>query len=142
MKRAVFHGFLASLALVSLYFVIMRVGSGSWDYTTSELIRLRFWIVPLITGFGIQVGLFSYLKNCAKMTKLGNGTVATGTATSSVAMLVCCAHHLTDILPFLGLSALSLVLVRYQVWFLALGVLSNLVGISLMIRLLKKRRYE
>lgn len=132
MRKAVFHGFLATLALVSLYFVIMRAGSGSWDYTISELIRLRYFIASLLVGFGIQIGLFSYLKSCAKMTKLASGTTVTGATTSSVAMLACCAHHITDVIPLIGLSALSLVLVKYQVWFLSLGIASNLVGISLM----------
>jgi|SRR3989344_4033248 len=132
MKRAILHGFLAGIALLAVYFLVMGLASGSWDYTVNQLVNLRYWIGALILGFGIQVGLYSYLKNCHKETKLGQGAVVAGTGTSSVAMLACCAHHLTDILPLLGLSAVSLVLVKYQTWFLSLGILSNLVGISLM----------
>lgn len=134
MKRAVFHGFLAGVALLAIYFLIMGLASGSWDYTVRQLIDLRYWITALVLGFSIQVGLFSYLKNCHKEIKLEQGTVVAGTSTSSVAMLACCAHHLTDVLPLLGLSAVSLVLAKYQTWFLSLGILSNLVGISLMVR--------
>lgn len=132
MKRAILHGFLAGVALLSVYFLVMGLASGSWDYTVNQLVNLRYWITVLVLGFSIQVGLFSYLKNCHKETKLENGTVALGTGTSSLSMLACCAHHLTDVLPLLGLSAVSLVLARYQTWFLSLGILSNLVGIFLM----------
>lgn len=134
MRRAVLHGFLAGVALLAIYFLIMGLASGSWDYTVRQLIDLRYWIGALVLGFSTQVGLFSYLKNCHKETKLEQGTVVAGTGTSSVAMLACCAHHLTDVLPLLGLSAVSLVLAKYQIWFLSLGILSNLVGISLMVR--------
>lgn len=132
MKRAILHGFLAGVALLSVYFLVMGLASGSWSYTVNQLVNLRYWITALVLGFSIQVGLFSYLKNCHKETKLGQGAVVTGTGTSSLSMLACCAHHLTDVLPLLGLSAVSLVLVRYQTWFLSLGILSNLVGIFLM----------
>lgn len=138
MGKVVFNGFLASLALLALYFVIMRWGSGSWDYTIRELFRLRFWVAPLIIGFGIQVGLYSYLRNCGQSTKLEGGTATTSVTTSSVAMLACCAHHLTDILPFLGLAAAATFLATYQEWFLGLGILSNLVGILVMIKQIRR----
>ena len=133
MKRVIFHGFLGSLALLLLYFIVMRLGSGSWDYTLRELLRLKFWVVPLILGFGIQIGLFSYLRNNAA------ATVTSG-ATSSLAMLACCAHHATDVLPLIGLSAATVFLFKYQEWLLALGIASNLVGIFLMIKQLKRMK--
>ena len=140
MKRAVLHGFLAGVALLTVYFLVMGFASGSWDYTASQLVSLRYWIGVLVLGFSIQVGLFSYLKNCHKETKLGQGAVVAGAGTSSLSMLACCAHHITDVLPFIGLSVLSLALARYQVWFLVLGIASNLVGIFLMARQLSKMK--
>ena len=47
-------------------------------------------------------------------------------------------HHLTDILPILGISAASLFLVKYQSFFLAIGVASNLIGVTIMLRLIQK----
>lgn len=132
MKRAVFHGFLAGVALLAVYFLVMGFASRSWDYTIGQLVSLRYWIGALVLGFSIQVGLFSYLKNCHQGSKVEQGAVVVGTGTSSLSMLACCAHHLTDVLPLLGLSAASLVLAKYQTWFLSLGILSNLVGIFLM----------
>lgn len=142
MKRVILHGFLAGVALLAVYFLVMGLASGSWDYTVVQLISLRYWIGALVLGFAIQVGLFSYLKNCHQGKRLEKGSVVVGTGTSSLAMLACCAHHLTDILPFLGLSVVSLVFAKYQMWFLALGIASNLIGISLMARQVWKIKNE
>lgn len=132
--RPIVLGVLGAAALLAVYFLVMGLGSGSFGYALSELVRLKYWIGPLILGFGIQVGLFSYLKSCAG--KVGSGSMMTSSATSTTAMVACCAHHLTDILPILGLSAVTTFLARYQEWFLALGILSNMVGIILMLRLI------
>ena len=58
-------------------------------------------------------------------------------------MVACCMHHITDILPILGVSAASLFFIKYQSFFLAIGVASNLVGITVMLRLIQKQElYE
>jgi hypothetical protein len=52
-------------------------------------------------------------------------------------------HYLTNILPILGISAVSLFLIKHQSFFLAIGVASNLVGITVMLRLIQKHElYE
>ena len=48
-------------------------------------------------------------------------------------MVACCAHHLTDLLPFLGLAGLAIFLADYQLLFIIVGVLSNIVGITIML---------
>jgi hypothetical protein len=47
---------------------------------------------------------------------------------NTVAMVACCAHHLTDILPVVGLAGAALFLGSYQSLFLLVGVLSSFVG--------------
>lgn len=124
-------GLLAGAALLSLYLVVMSWGSGSWDFTLRELWRLKFWVIPLILGFSLQVGLFSFLRSSKR-------AMAAGTSTSTVAMLACCAHHVSDVLPLVGFSAVGLFLGKYQEWFLGVGILSNLIGITLMIKQIRK----
>lgn len=138
--RSVLFGLVAIFGLLALYFLIMRLGSGSWTFTLGELYRLRFWITPLILGFGIQIGLFSYLKDYQKVGNKEKGAAMTSTTTSSVAMVACCAHHLSDLLPIIGLSVVAVFLVKFQVWFLAFGIVSNVVGILIMIRQLKQMK--
>jgi hypothetical protein len=66
------------------------------------------------------------------------GSVAAAGGVSTGSMVACCLHHFTDILPILGFSAAALFLSQYQDAFLLLGVLSNIVGITIMLNLMQK----
>jgi hypothetical protein len=55
-------------------------------------------------------------------------------------MVACCAHHLTDVLPVIGLAGAATLLATYQDVLLLLGVLSNVVGVTYMLGLLRKHR--
>lgn len=140
LSKPILFGVVASLSLLLIYLVIMGLGAGSLDFAIKELVRLKYFVIPLVLGFGVQVGLFTYLKNYQKTKSLGKGMVAGSGTASAVAMVACCAHHLTDILPLLGLTVLSAFLVQYQTWFLVLGILSNILGIGLMLKHFKKIR--
>ncbi len=96
------------------------------------------WIISISAGFGIQVGLYTKLKMIIKTDGAGKGMVFASGATSSVSMIACCAHHLVDVLPLIGFSALSIFFVRYQVPLLSFSLLINLLGITVMIRNLRK----
>jgi hypothetical protein len=56
-----------------------------------------------------------------------------GGISGGTAMLACCAHHATDVLPFLGLSAASLLIAQYQVPILITSLVINISGILFMI---------
>jgi hypothetical protein len=45
-------------------------------------------------------------------------------------MLACCAHHLSDVLPILGVSGAAVFLSAYQTPLLWLGLAMNLAGIG------------
>lgn len=47
-------------------------------------------------------------------------------------MVACCAHHLVDLIPILGLSAATLFLSEYQEQFLIFGIVANLIGMGMM----------
>lgn len=127
MRKSIISGILASLLLVAFYFAIMFLFTRSLSAATSQIKDLFFWFSLLVIGFGTQFGLFAYLKSLVKSAPMT--MTAANTGMSSVSMVACCAHHLTDILPFLGLTGLSLFLTRYQVWLLGIGITSNLIGI-------------
>ena len=50
-------------------------------------------------------------------------------------MLACCAHHVTDALPVLGLSGVAIFLGDYRVPLMALGISANAAGVLFMLRL-------
>jgi len=118
-------GFLAASGLFLFYALTMRLLAGSWDAAWWQFRQLWYLMLPLIAGFGVQIGLFSYIKF---LSKAGHKIVVASSATSTVGMIACCAHHLTDITPILGLSALSLWLVNFQAPLLVVGIVSNAAG--------------
>ncbi len=138
MGKSFIIGIGAAIALLTLYFTIMLLAQASLNEALRQLYTLRLWVTPLVITFGIQVGLYSYVKDCNKRHMVSGKSTTVSTATSTTAMIACCAHHLTDILPIIGLSLVSTFLARYQVWFLAVGIASNLVGIGILSRELRK----
>lgn len=107
-----------------------------WQAAVEQFQALWYLMVPLAVGFGIQVSLYTKLSVAIK-TKAQASMKASG-VTSAGAMLACCVHHLTDVVPFLGLAGLSIFLTRYQTPILTFGIGMNIIGILVMFRHLKK----
>lgn len=124
------NGVLAAVGLLTLYAVTMTILNG-WAATVEQFFSLWHLMVPLAAGFGIQVGLYTRLKR-------GNAGVAAGGVSGGGAMLACCAHHATDVLPFMGLSGASVFLTQFQKPLLLASLGINAVGIAVMLRHLKK----
>lgn len=128
---------LGAAGLVAFYLGVITLAQG-WSHAVQQL-RLDRWFVAAITaGFGTQVGLFTYLRGLH--TRASVGGVATSTGTSTAAMLACCAHHLTEIAPILGLSGAVVFLNAYKTPLLWLGIVMNLVGIAYMLHKIERAR--
>jgi Cu+-exporting ATPase len=94
----------------------------------------------LAIGFGIQIGLYLYLKQLVHARGDGKLLAVTGT-TSTAAMVSCCAHYLVNILPILGVSAFASFVGEYQIQFFWIGIAFNLLGIGFMIsRVIKVKK--
>lgn len=140
LRQPLMWSMVAGLSLLSLYFLILTIAN-SFSHSLEQLREMWHWITALVAGFSVQAGLFAYIRNVVKLKK------ETGRATSSMAaaggisatsMVVCCAHHVTDILPILGVSAAVVFLGQFQDLFLTVGILSNLIGIGLMLKIIQK----
>lgn len=136
--RAVAWGVAAGVSLLAVYFGILTA-TNSVDHAVDELRRLWYWMLPLVLGFSFQVGLFAYARGATRGAHgvHARGVVASG-GTSTLSMVACCAHHVADILPVLGLAGAATVLAMYQGLFLLLGVLSNVVGLVYVLGLLRR----
>jgi hypothetical protein len=55
-------------------------------------------------------------------------------------MLACCAHHVVDLLPIVGLSAAAVFLNAYKTPLFLLGIGMNLIGIVVIARQLRRAR--
>ncbi len=121
-------GLLASVIALSFYFGALTLVSG-WQFTIEQFADWWPYIVALATGFGIQVGLFVYLRRAVHGAASGKVMIATGT-TSGVAMASCCTHYLVNLLPVLGATGLVSFVGAYQIELFWFGIASNLAGIA------------
>lgn len=136
-------GLMGALMLTGLYFGIV-----SWAESPVHALDL-FWedrwiVIPIIVGFGVQAALYIILKKrlfvpVAHPGPSGALTGAGGT-TSTLAMIACCAHHVADVLPILGLTAAATFLADYQTLFMLVGLGTTLIGIAVMLFILFKER--
>ncbi len=123
----VLYGTLAGAALLGAYFGVLTLVSG-WGFAQSQFSSFWYFIVSLAVGFGVQVGLYARLKD---LIADGSGKVlgVTG-ATSTAAMVSCCAHYLANLLPVLGAVGIVTFVAQYQIELFWVGVLFNLGGIA------------
>lgn len=133
MKRHIMTGIGAAVLLLSIYVGIITWAEG-FDHAITQTVDLWYWVAALAAGFGIQAGLFSYLRHGLRQRQASTtASVATSGSLSAGSMIACCAHHVTDVLPILGLSGLAAFFASYQILFMIIGVLSNVVGIIFML---------
>ncbi len=118
----------AFVLLLAIYFGVVSLISGM-DFALEQFATFWYFIVPLALGFGIQVGLYTYLKNLVGQHGASGKVVAVSGTTSTAAMVSCCAHYLTNILPILGVTGILAVVAEYQVELFWLGLAFNVAGI-------------
>lgn len=139
--KSIFAGIFGMLGLIMVYVLIMFLATKSVNQIIEQFIFFKYWIIALILGFGIQMGLFWHIRTGLSLSGgFSKTALATGAGTSTTAMIACCAHHLTDFLPILGLSATALFLSKYQTHLFLLGIISNVAGIFLMIYIIKTKK--
>jgi hypothetical protein len=127
--KPVVGGGLASVAMLAAYFAILSLVSG-WSFALSQFSEFWPYIIALTAGFGAQIGLYFYLKQLSAEHHYAHCAVATSGTTSTAAMLACCTHYLTNVLPVLGATGLVMIVGEYQVEFLWVGLAFNAAGLS------------
>ena len=136
---------LGSSLMAGVYFGIITWAQG-WDYASNQFLLNRWYILPIYISFGIQAALYSILRFrlFVPTTTTGHTGALMGTSggTSVTAMVACCLHHVTDVLPILGLSAAAAFLTRYQRPFMLVGLGLNIIGILVMLVVLYRERQK
>lgn len=133
--RPFFYGLSGTLILLLVYFLILTLVSG-WPFAKLQFGQFWYYIISLAVGFGIQIGLFSSLKNLIREASK-KVLVATGT-TSTLAMISCCAHYLVNILPIIGISGAVANIAQYQIQLFWAGIAFNIAGIIFISLRIKK----
>lgn len=135
---------LGSSFIAAIYFGILIWAQGR-EAAMSIFLSNRWYVIPIWITFGIQAALFSILRFRlfipTAVTAQSGAVMGTSGGTSVTAMVACCIHHVTDVLPVLGLSAAATFLTRYQRPFMLLGLGMNIFGIFFMLTVLY-REYQ
>ncbi len=131
-------GVAGSLALIALYFGVVSLAN-SPGHARELLWSDRYLVAAIAFGFGLQVGLYVYARRLLRARAMALGSAgaaaAAGTGTSTVAMVACCAHHVADVLPILGLSGAAIFLNDYRTPLMLAGLAINAFGVVVTFRL-------
>jgi len=136
-------GLAGALLLTGLYFGIVSLAE-----SPSHALEL-FWedraiVLPIILGFGVQVGLYTVLKKrlFVPVAHTGPSGALTGAGggMSAAAMVACCAHHVADVLPLVGLTAAATFLAEYRIPFMLVGLGTTISGILVMTVIMVRER--
>lgn len=136
-------GLTGSILLTLVYFLIVSLAE-SPEHAVDLFWTERLIVTPLILGFGVQTGLYVILKKRLFIPNAPSGSAGAltgvGGTTSTAAMVACCAHHVADVLPILGMSAAATFLSQYQTVFMLIGLGTTLTGIAIMLIILYRAR--
>ena len=122
MKRHIIIGVSASVLLLLVYMGIITLAEGI-EHALDQTATLWYWVTALVIGFGIQAGLFSFIRHGLRERRTSaTASVATSGGVSAGSMAACWAAFLAS----------------YQVLFIIIGVLSNVVGITIMLESIQR----
>lgn len=141
----VLAGLLGAALLAVVYFALVSWAE-SPQHAWSQFEQDSLFVVPILVGFGLQVGLYVTLRWRLYLPPADAGTstalTGAGGGTSAAAMVACCAHHVTDVLPVLGLTAATSFLAQYREVFMVVGLTTTLAGSAYMLRVLRRERSQ
>lgn len=126
--KSTLYGLVGMAVLLAVYFSVISLISG-WTSALSQFNRFWYFIVSLAIGFGIQIGLYAYLKNAIRRKNGSGGVLAVSGTTSTVSMLSCCSHYLINILPVIGITGIISFISQYQIEIFWVGLTFNIFGI-------------
>ena len=134
----------ASIGILVIFFNIsiasIAEGSLHKGYQVFLTNGIFVYLIPLAVG--IQMGLFRYHRNITTGNASGSEKMGmAGSATSSLAMVACCLHHVGDLLPAVGfILATSSFLIQYKDAIIIIGLLANVAGSVYITRAILKDR--
>jgi len=126
-SNSIFYGVLSSVGILFFYITVLTIFQ-DFDFAILQFRSLWYLIIPLALGFGVQIGLYNSILHTAKL----NAEIATSGTISGGSMVACCSHFVLNAMPILGFTWAATFLMAYQKWFFGLGILSNIVGITLL----------
>ncbi|MEP7378102.1 MAG: hypothetical protein ABI725_00915 [Chloroflexota bacterium] len=137
--RSVALGVAGGALLLLVYLTIISLAQG-FEHAVAQLAADATFVGLIAAGFSTQMALFAELRAVDRIHRSSAAVTVGATGTSAAAMLACCAHHLVELLPLLGLSAAAVFLNAYKTPLFMLGIVMNMAGIIVITRQLRRAR--
>ncbi len=137
--RSIAAGVVGATALLGVYLGIISLAQGV-EHAFEQLATDAVFVGLIAAGFGTQIAVFAELRTVDRRHRASAAVTVAGTGTSTAAMLACCAHHLVDLLPLVGLSAAAVFLNAYKTPLFVVGIAMNVIGIVVIARQLQRAR--
>lgn len=134
--RSVSVGVVAAAALVGFYAAVIGWASGA-DHLARQAATDWPYLVAIVGGFGTQVALLVELRHRRRARRAEQAAAGAGASASVVGMVACCAHHLADLLPIVGVSGAAAFLTDWRTEFMLAGIAVNAVGVTIAARRLR-----
>jgi hypothetical protein len=130
LKNPYVFGVTIGLLVILFNISIASIGEGSLQNGYQVFLSKGIFVYLVPLAVGIQMGLFRYHRNMTSGSASGSEKMGVaGSAASSLAMVACCLHHVSDLLPAAGfILATSSLLTEYQDSIIIIGLIANLIG--------------
>jgi Cu+-exporting ATPase len=126
--RPVLYGAAACALLLGMYAVVLMLVSGG-EFLRTQFAQFWYFVLALAVGFGVQVGLYTRLRQVTRHDSSSGKIVAVSGGTSTAAMISCCAHYAANVLPVLGATGLVALVGQYQTELFWVGLVFSLAGV-------------
>ena len=135
----------ASIGILVILFniSIASIAEGSLEKGYQVFLTNGIFVYLIPLAVGVQMALFRYHRNITTGNAGGSEKMGmAGSATSSLTMVACCLHHVSDLLPTVGfILAASSFLIQYKDAIIIIGLLANMAGSAYIARaILKDKR--
>ena len=138
--RSIRIGAVAGAGMALFYVFVVAGASGSWKHLTDQVGQDWYYLVVIIAGFAAQVAVFTELRRLHHLHPSIVAASGAGAGASTAGMVACCAHHLVDLVPFIGATGAATFLTDYRLPFMLTGIGVNVLGLTIAGRRLRRTR--
>ena len=131
--RSIRIGALGAGALAAFYVAVIGWASGA-DHLATQAAADWPYLSVIIAGFGTQLALLAELRHRRRVRHLEQAAGSAGAGASAVGMVACCAHHLADLVPLVGVSGAAAFLTDWRTELMLAGIAINAVGVTIAAR--------
>ena len=104
LKNPYVFGISAGILVILFNISIAALAEGSIEKGYQVFLTNGIFVYLIPLAISVQMGLFRYHRNMTTGNMAGSEKIGmAGSATSSLTMVACCLHHVSDILPSVGL---------------------------------------